>query len=324
MNTLLLLAVFFLAGLALQTGVLWIAARVCGLERRGWWRAAAVVLIKLIVGLALLAVIATVDLSEDAQWPLLGVQLLLDALVTAWLLRRLLGGTWKRAFATWALQLVGGLVLGMGFVLVIRTCIQAFTASNSSMSPNLRGYHVVEVLPNGRHLIHAANAPIGVGIPTGDPSGAIVAETYEYRETTRPEAYTETADRFICNKTKFPQRWDATVFKYPREPSLIYVKRLVGLPGETITIRDRAVWVNGDRLTPPERLGPIRYESGFHLPGEDPDVIEVTLGPDEYFVLGDNTNRSADSRMWGPVKRELIVGVADLIYWPPARWRIRP
>jgi signal peptidase I len=192
------------------------------------------------------------------------------------------------------------------------------------MSPNIRGYHVVEVLPDGNHLIHAANAPGGERVPVGEPSGAIVAETFEYRVTTRPATYTHTADRFICNKTKFPERWDAAVFKYPREPAILYVKRLVGLPGETIAIHDGAVWVNGDRLTPPERLGPIRYESEFHLPGEEAREFAVTLGPDDYFMLGDNTNKSADSRMWGPVKRELIVGVADLIYWPPARWRIRP
>jgi signal peptidase I len=188
------------------------------------------------------------------------------------------------------------------------------------MSPNIRGYHVVEVLPDGSHLIHAANHPEGGGLPPGSASGAIVAETFEYRPTVRPAGYSHTADRFVCNKTKVPDRWDAVVFHYPEMPALLYVKRLVGFPGEQVTINDGAVWVNGERLNPPERLGPIRYTTG----SEREATYVCDLGPDEFFVLGDNTNKSADSRSWGPVNGDQIVGVVDLIYWPPARWRMRP
>jgi signal peptidase I len=145
-----------------------------------------------------------------------------------------------------------------------------------------------------------------------------VAETYEYREVPRPAVHTRTADRVLCNKTQFPERWDAAVVNFENEPDFNSVKRVIGLPGERISIRDGSVWVNGERLTPPARLGSIRYEPYEIGPSE------VVLGSDEYFVLGDNTTRSLDSRMRGPVTRDQIVGVADLIYWPPARWRIRP
>jgi signal peptidase I len=193
------------------------------------------------------------------------------------------------------------------------------------MSPNIRGYHVVELLPDGNHLIIAANDPNDPRqIPAGERSGAIIAETYEDREVPRPAKHTHAPDRFVCNKTKFPERWDVVVFKHPENPGMMYLMRLVGLPGERIEIRDGAAWVNGGRLDPPTRLGPIRYVSGQDAPGVEAPPFEVTLGPDEYLMLGDNSTRSADSRHFGPVKRNLIVGVADLIYWPPARWRIRP
>src|SRR5262245_31851970 len=322
MNIFLLLGLVIVTGFILQTTVLWLSARICRMDRVRWMRAAAAVGIKLSLELAVAVILMAAEMmGEWSAW--IGL-FALDAILTFWLIGKVFRGSNNQRVATWAVNTAANIVAGIQFAVAMTMLLEAFIWPNSSMSPNIRGYHVVEVLPDGNHLIHAANQPGDRYPAPGEPSGAIVAETFEYRETTRPATYTHTADRFICNKTKFPERWDATVFKYPREPSLLYLKRLIGLPGETIAIHDGAVWVNGERLAPPERLGPIRYESEFHRPGEEAGTFQVTLGPDEYFMLGDNTNKSADSRMWGPVKRELIVGVADLIYWPPARWRVRP
>jgi signal peptidase I len=322
MNIFLLLGLVIATGFILQTTVLWLAAHICGMDGVRWWRAAAAVGIKFALELTVVVILMAAELM--GEWTAWVGLFALDTILTFWLIGKVFGGSKQKRAATWALNAAAGIAVGIAFVVVVTMLLEAFIWPNSSMSPNIRGYHVVEVLPDGNHLIHAANQP-GDNYPApGDRSGAIVAETFEYRVTTRPATYTHTADRFICNKTKFPERWDATVFKYPREPSLLYVKRLVGLPGETIAIHGGTVWVNGERLTPPERLGQIRYEAGFDSRGEERGVFEVTLGPEEYFVLGDNTNKSADSRHWGPVERELIIGVADLIYWPPARWRIRP
>jgi len=77
-------------------------------------------------------------------------------------------------------------------------------------------------------------------------------------------------------------------------------------------------------MNPPGRLGPIRYASLSEVEEREHESFAVVLGPDEYFLLGDNTRRTADSRMYGAVKREFILGVADLIYWPPERWKMNP
>ena len=325
MNTLLLLTLFLVGSLVLQATLLWLAVRVCRLPRRSWGRALAITVARMLVVVGLWVALVGRDGDSTMMPTFAAAALVLDALLTLGLIRQAFGGGWK-VVGAWATQAGLGLVVGLGLTPLIQTCLVTYVIPASSMSPNIRGFHVVEVLPDGNHLIVAANDPADpFGIPAGEPSRGIVAETFESRETPRPARYTAQADRILCNKTKFPDRWDAVVFRYPEKPELIYVKRLVGLPGERIVIRDGAVWVNGERQTPPARLGPIRYRGALTRPDEeDVGSEEVVLDPDEFYVLGDNANKSSDSRIWGPVKRDLIDGVADLIYWPPARWRARP
>jgi signal peptidase I len=321
-----ILGLFVLASLLVQTGILCLAARVCRLPKRGLGRAAVVIVVQFALSLGL--AVAVLDFLDDPGGGGSALALMMTAVqvaVTIWLIRRLFGGRLGPSIGAWALYSVGSILAGIGLVFCLRQFVQTYQLQASSMNPNLRGFHVVEDLPDGNHLIVAANAPDDPhGIPAGGPSGAIVAETFEYREAGRPAVHTETADRLLCNRSRLAERWAAIVFRHPENRDLIYAKRLVGLPGERVEIRDGAVWINGERQSPPARLGPIRYTSGFAYGVEPPPPYERQLGPDEYFVLGDNTERSSDSRVWGPVPRENIIGVVDAIYWPPGRWRRDP
>ena len=105
-----------------------------------------------------------------------------------------------------------------------------------------------------------------------------------------------------------PERGDVIVFRPPQNPAEDYIKRIVGLPGEQVEIRDGAVWVDGTPLEEPyvTSLGP--YSSTW------------TLGDGEYFVLGDNRTNSSDSHTWGTLPEENVVGKAWLCYWPPEEW----
>ncbi len=105
-----------------------------------------------------------------------------------------------------------------------------------------------------------------------------------------------------------PQRGDIIVFRPPNAPREDYIKRIIGLPGEHVEIRDGAVWINGYRLEEPYIASPAPYTGSWDL------------GPDEYFVLGDNRGGSSDSHSWGPLPRENIIGKAWLCYWPPQYW----
>jgi signal peptidase I len=106
------------------------------------------------------------------------------------------------------------------------------------------------------------------------------------------------------------ERGEIVVFRFPGEPDVDFVKRVIALPGERIEIANGRVWIDGYRLEEPYVIG----RDDRRLPVRD-DFGPVTLGTDEYFVMGDNRHESNDSRYWGPVKRDLISGRAWLIYW---------
>lgn len=94
------------------------------------------------------------------------------------------------------------------------------------------------------------------------------------------------------------------------------IKRVIGLPGETVEVRDGAVWVNGRRLDEPYLNGMVTTCYGHCAP--------LTLGPDEYFVLGDNRPNSRDSRAFGAIHLDQIVGRVVLRYWPLDTFQVYP
>ena len=103
------------------------------------------------------------------------------------------------------------------------------------------------------------------------------------------------------------EREDLVVFHYPYDPSQSYIKRIIGLPGDSIEIRDGTVYVNGNKLDEP------------YVPGEYRDHVPLqkeSVPPDKYFVLGDHRSSSNDSRVWGFVDRREIYGKAVFVYWP--------
>jgi signal peptidase I len=325
MNTFLLIAIFVLAALVAHAITLLVVARIFRLPKRTWKRAVSIAVAHLALGAFLLAL--SLSFREDVDWATATslVALGLDVSVTVWLMQRLFGGKLATVFGAWLVQAVLMCAVSFAMYLVLEQFMGAYVNDANSMSPNIRGKHYVETLPNGDHLIIGVfTPPAGMRAVEIRGTGGIVAETYESRDAQLLSGERRSPDRFICNKTKFPNRWEATVFKHPRDTSILYVKRLVGLPGERIEIREGAVWANGEKLIPPSSLGPIRYVTIQEAGNEEPQPFEITLASEEYFVLGDNTYRSSDSRDWGPLKKDLIIGVADLIYWPPSRWRVNP
>lgn len=129
-----------------------------------------------------------------------------------------------------------------------------------------------------------------------------------------------------------PERGDVVVFKYPRQPSINYIKRVVGLPGDVVTYRNKVVYINGkpagqtllaqlppqnpEQLLIKETLGEVEHEI-YRDPGRPTLNASWTVPEGQYFVMGDNRDNSNDSRYWGFVPDELLVGraVAVWMHW---------
>ena len=104
-------------------------------------------------------------------------------------------------------------------------------------------------------------------------------------------------------------RGDVIVFRYPLNPQRDFVKRVIGLPGDRVLLKEGVVYINGERIS--EKRYTIKPDFGNYGP--------VIVPRGEYFVLGDNRNNSEDSRFFGYVPRPNVIGKAIFIYWPPQR-----
>ena len=118
-------------------------------------------------------------------------------------------------------------------------------------------------------------------------------------------------ERIVVNKIAYHvesiHRGDIIVFHYPLDPAESFIKRVIGLPGDWVSIRDGQVYVNGRRLKEP-------YVMPAYLDEETCSPVHVA--PGHYYVLGDHRDFSSDSRTWGTVARKYIYGKAVFAYWP--------
>lgn len=181
-------------------------------------------------------------------------------------------------------ELVQVLVLAVLMVIVIRNFVQNYRIDGISMEPN---FH------DGQFLI---------------------VNRFAYC----PGIYLEAP---VVNRKLFEKRWcvraptrgDVVIFEYPRDPSRDFIKRVIGLPGETVEIQQGEVYINGVHMPQPFGPNPGSYSAA-----------PIVVGPDEVYVMGDNRNNSSDSHLWGPLKQELIIGEALISYWPPQHWSLIP
>lgn len=114
------------------------------------------------------------------------------------------------------------------------------------------------------------------------------------------------------------KRGDIIVFKYPENPRRDFIKRLIAFPGETVAVNEGGIYVNGKKIDDRRILNQYYYNRGEY--GAKGQAVEVPEG--FYYVLGDNSASSMDSRFWGFVPEYYLIGKAELIYWPLNRIRI--
>jgi len=141
----------------------------------------------------------------------------------------------------------------------------------------------------------------------------VTIETREvYHQSMLPTI--EPGEFLIVSKVAYffndPERGDIAVMEHPYNSDQPLIKRIIGLPGDFIEIKDNQVYINGSLLDEPYIREPVDYK----YPYEE-------IPPDNYFVLGDNRNMSNDSSRGWTVPREKIIGKVWITYWPPPQWK---
>jgi len=131
----------------------------------------------------------------------------------------------------------------------------------------------------------------------------------------------ESGEYVLTDKVSYrvgePKRGDVIVFHAPEPANCTagtgcdFIKRIIALPGESVEVKSNGLYINDEKLL--ETYIPDTYETSAGAFTRDRKVV---LGPDEYFVVGDNREHSSDSRSWGPIARSNIVGKAFFRYWP--------
>jgi signal peptidase I len=128
-------------------------------------------------------------------------------------------------------------------------------------------------------------------------------------------------DRILVNKFIYrfrrPERGEIVVFRFPENPRRPFIKRLAAKGGDRVEIRGGDVLINGREVDSPVMQQTFYYNQGDY--GQEGQVVEVP--EDMYFVLGDNSASSHDSRFWGFVPKRFMIGQAICIFWPPKRIR---
>lgn len=261
------------------------------------------------------------------------IQLIAQLLATCYLIGRVFKTKFSRAVQAWLPTVLTPVIPVAVVVLVIRPYLfAAFVTPGNSMAPTLLGEHWRAICPECGQPNYCS--PIDEEFLRFGPQ-QMICDRFHVTESSDIESHVLAGDRFAVAKFLPPRRWDLVVFQNPHDPSTMYVKRLVGLPGETIHIEDGALWVDGERQTPPDSIDEIKYLSS--LPDWDgPELwgsldAPAELAADEYFVLGDFSAQSNDSRLWErgapghssfAVPRSHLEGVVTHTFWPPNRWRI--
>lgn len=236
--------------------------------------------------------------------------------------------SYLRALQVWLATMLTPLLMVCVALFLVRPFImEGFQGPTNPMAPTLLGEHVIGTCPTcGDQTFCAPDNPNYVIEPS-----MICEHNFHITETTADSGEVFSPDRFLVAKFITPARWDIIAFQLPSDPQTLYAMRLVGLPGEEITIKDGIAFANGNALTPPEALSGLTYHIDERSTAWGSPSRPARLRKDEFFVLGDFSKRSMDSRYWKSgapgrppysVPESYVVGVVSHIYWPPKRWRI--
>jgi signal peptidase I len=203
-----------------------------------------------------------------------------------------------RSKSVWR-EYLEAILIAVLLALFIRTfVVQAFKIPSGSMIPTL---HI------GDHIL-VSKMSYGVQWPRDCRVGEW------FRLGPLPVPMLTCYSSQIAFSLGMPQRGDIIVFRFPEDEDKDFIKRAIGLPGDTVEVRNKTVFINGAPLEEPYTQHVDPTVLAHQIQPRD-NLGPITVPPDSYFVMGDNRDQSMDSRFWGYVKFSKIKGKAFLIYW---------
>ena len=337
MTALLILAGVVVVSIVHLSVFIWIGGMLAQAPRATWGRAVFAALALLVASLVLkimeVATLAAFPKARFFEVALVACCGLIAQVCLTWLILRKtqqtsVGGTWL----VWGITFMSSVVMLAAVSLVVRPyLIEGFMSPSNAMCPALLGNHRVGRCPHCSQsmVISASELREKRGEQQSEQDGICInclksGTLNEYSQIDGPP------DRFFVDKTASPQRWDIIAYYRPQreaelsqgEPPIKYVHRLVGLPGESLVIKEGSVWIDGEKLAMPAELTGLEYVSTEAFEELGTPDNPLVLNNDQYCVLGDFSKRSLDSRIFGPVPKENLIGVVTIRYWPLARFRI--
>ncbi len=335
MTTLIIIVTFIALVIAGSILILWALARLFNAPNNRWRHA--VIAFLLAIPPSIVQVMAERFLLNGGNatgqkvglfWAIVLGSLLLQFLIVKMTFKLSL----PRSVGYFFANLICEAALALGASAFLRTAlVHPYACNKLACAPTLIGAHRVDKCPNcGATLFVRATEPESPVSGLDDRANdGICEKCKKFSVAKNPSVENHRADLVMSALFLAPKRWDLVTYAPPDRSSkeqVIFVGRVVGLPGETVVVKDGAVFINGQKQPPPPEIAGIEYLSeiveGYpaatFVDRESPDQ----LGQDEFCVLGDFSKNSLDSRYFGPVPRKKINGVVTVCYWPPNRWRI--
>ncbi len=334
------MAATLLLSLLVSLVLLWLGGRLVRAPNASFRRAALVMLAAWVVGILLLAAtrVLASSLPRDNVGALLmleGSMLIAQILIVSQIIRLTFETTNGRAFLVWLIATIPSVLLTFALVYSLKAVmLDAYVVPTNSMAPTIIGWHRNDACPLCQQTLI---------VPASDPDDPFLAHLEREElcicQSCRKMSKLKTPlkspvlapDRVLVNKLVKPERWDLVAFRPPPAAlpeadgqSMLWIARLVGFPGESVLIKDGALFINDVRADVPAHLTGLRYSTDLDhfaaMKGSPENPLH--LGPNEYAVFGDHTELSNDSRFWGVLPGDQIESVAVGCYWPMNRWRV--